>query len=87
MDDSVVIERILTRIDKSDEKFDTKISELKDDINTCKIDIQGVQKDLTNHLDNKKSETESFKRRVYIVTSLMGVIFATYAAIKEFILN
>lgn len=83
MDDSVVIERILTRIDTFDKKLDTNIGELKDDVNLCKIDIQGVKKDLTNHLDNKKDETENFKRRVYIGSTLFGVIFTTYAAIKE----
>jgi len=83
MDDSVVIERILTRIDTFDEKFDTKIDEIKDDIIGWKLDIQRVQSDLTNHLDNKKSETENFQRRFYIVTALLGVVFTTYAAIKE----
>jgi len=83
MDDSVVIERILTRIDKSDEKFDTKIGELKNDITDCKLDIQGVQKDLTNHLNNKKSETEGFKRRIYIANIIFGAIFTVYVAIKE----
>ena len=83
MDDSIVIERVLNRIDKFDEKLDTNINELKDDITFCKLDIQAVQKDLTNHLDNKKSENESFKRRIYIGTALFGVIFTTYATIKE----
>lgn len=83
MDDSLVIDRILTRIDKFDDKLDRNISELKDDISDCKLDVQSVQSDLTNHLNNKKDETESFKRRVYIVTSLFGVIFITYAVIKE----
>lgn len=85
MEDSVVIERILDRIDKFDDKLDTNIGELKEDITDCKLDIQKVQSDLTNHLDNKKSETEKSNRKFYYITGLLGIIFTAYATIKEFL--
>ena len=36
-------------------------------------------------LNNKKEETEGFKRRVYFVTAVLGAAFGMYAAFKEFI--
>jgi len=83
MDTQLVIDRILGRIDRFDDKLDANITEMGKDITCCKMDIQGVKKDLTNHLDNKKNETESFKRRFYVVTTLIAVVFTAYAAIKE----
>lgn len=83
MSENLVTNIILERIDKFDDKLDTSISDLKEDMTTCKLDIQAVQKDLTNHLNNKKDETESFKRRFYIVTILISVGFTAYATIKE----
>lgn len=83
MDNQLIIDRILCRIDRFDDKLDENISGMRDDITDCKLDIQSVQSDLTNHLNNKKDETESFKRRIYIGSILFGVIFTTYAVIKE----
>lgn len=88
--DNYMFEKILQKIDHFDKKLDTKIDrvyndimECKDDINLCKIDIQGVQKDLTNHLNNKKEETKSYNMRTRIAFSIIGILFTAYITIKE----
>lgn len=83
MDDSIVIDRIFTRMDASDKKFDTKFDEIRDKVEQCNLDILGVQKDLTNTLNNKKDDIERSKRKMYYITGLLGVVFTAYAAVKE----
>lgn len=85
-----MFDKVLDRINGLDEKIDTKtdriynyVGECKTEINQCKVDVSGVQKDLTNHLNNKKSETEAFKFRTKIAFGVIGVIFTVYATIKE----
>ena len=82
-DDKFLFERILDRIDKFDNKFDSKIEDLGKDITQCKLDIQGVQSDLTNHLENKKEKDIESKRKFYYITAFLGVMFTAYATMKE----
>lgn len=91
MDNDKVLNRVLTRIDNFDDKLEKKtdslhnsITKCNGDINQCKIEIQGVQKDLTNHLENEKKETEGFKRRIYYAVSFLGTMFGSYAILREF---
>jgi len=83
MSDEFIIGRILDRIDAFDEKLDENINDLSREIVNCKLDIQAVQNDLTNHLNNKKDKSERSNRQFYIVTAIIGVIFSTYVTIKE----
>ena len=83
MDNQLVIDAILNRINTFDSKLDTSIKELQDDMNTCKLDIKAVKINLTNHLDNKKSESERSNRQFYVITAIIGVMFSTYVTIKE----
>lgn len=81
MEDEFIITRVLNRIDNLDDKIDKKMDNLGKEITKCKIDIEGVQKDLTNHLDNKKEEADSSKRKIYYVIALLTVGFGSYEAL------
>lgn len=83
MDDQLVIDRILDRIDAFDEKLDTNITELKKDMTTCKLDIQAVKIGFNNHIDNKKAKSKKSNRQFYIIVAILGVVFTTYATLKE----
>jgi len=80
MNNEFVISKVLDRIDHLDNKMDGKMSNLGEEITQCKLDIQGVQKDLTNHLDTKKNEVENSKRKVYYVIAILTVSIAVYEA-------
>lgn len=85
MSERIVTEIILDRIDKLDSELDEKMTFLTGEIIDCKLDIQSVQKDLKNHLDNKKAEIENSKRKMYFITAFLGVAFTAYATIKELV--
>ena len=92
MNDEFVVTRVLERIDTLDAKMDGQIGKMDDkivglveDVSENGKEIALVKKDLENHLENKKEETEGFKRRVYFVTAVLGAAFGMYAAFKEFI--
>jgi len=78
-----ITDKIIDRINRSDEKIDENMFDLRKEVMNCKLNIQAVQKDLTYHLENKKDELESSVRRFYIVTIIIGMIFTTYTVIKE----
>ncbi len=81
MEDEFIITRVLDRIDNLDDKMDKKMDSLGKEITQCKVDIEGVQKDLTNHLNNKKDESDSSKRKIYYVIALLTISFTAYEAL------
>ena len=90
MKDSELLGRVLknmddfgAKLDKNTDKLYHEIGVCKTDIHKCSTEVKLVQKDLTNHLDNKKSESEGFNRRMKIGMGLIGITFSLYAAVKE----
>lgn len=90
MDNDKVLERILNRIDIFDEKLEKKTDELYDEVkecnnkvNDCTLKIQGVKKDLTNHLKNEKKESDILKRNVYYIATCFGIFLGIYTTFTE----
>ncbi len=82
MDDSAVINRILGRIDKLDDKMDKNITDLKNEITDCKLDFKLVRNDLTNHLNNKKAGRENDKRKIWLISACLGLTLTVYGIIS-----
>lgn len=70
--------RILDRLDKFEDKFDTTcstISQLKGDFNLLK-------QQLNTHLEEKEKQAANSNRKFYIIMALMGTGFTIFEVIQ-----